>query len=497
MCRQLVILSVLGLCAYGLGVLAGGQTKAALDRRVAGRHPAHVRSLASPAARHPADSAHDPGGGAAERSAFLASAGATPLEFFKSQVRELDRSGSSDRFSRLVDELGALLLLLSTNDYPKILEGLKDLRSSGAKNSVKAQLLAIWSQKNPRAALAQVLALPEGPERNDLLRNLTANYAAAEPEAALAWVRQLPQGGQRDRLFREVIGGIASRDPAASIKLLDELPQGSLRDNAVERIVDECLEANPAAAGALADKERNVFQHQGLFRYVAAAWAGRDLPQALAWAQGLNRPGDRDGALAGVVQQIAQTKPQEAAQLVMAQPDGNSRNHLVRYLANGWAQDDLPGAANWASRLPEGLRQRAWDGLQEPWLQQDPEGAANFVLHSLPAGQPRNQALQNLARAAGESGWDEPAALQWAGQLPTGTERDAFLAGWCRQSVPGYGPRPEQAARLVAWMSPGETQAAAIEAIAREWLKIDAPAARAWVRQTGLPTERMEKLLNR
>ncbi len=480
---NLVIAAVLCLGAYGLGMLVGHGAKQALQGRAASQRSGGTRSEMSASASLVEERGTEEPAIVADRSAFLPTLSTTTLQYFESQVRTLDSLGNKEAFAHKLDEIRPLLLLLSTNDYPRIWAWLKGLRSSDAKGCVRYQLLEIWSKKDPRAAIEVVMALPEGHEREMLMRGLPANYGASDPEAALAWVRQMPAGEQRDIFLTDMIGGIAERDVTLATRLLDELPPGSFRDNAVWGIVEHCLDTGPAAAAGLADKARNVFQQQGLFRYVGAAWAERNLPEALAWAQGLSSQGDRDSALAGVVRQMAQTQPEAASDFVLAQAESSSRYLLAKSLAAGWAESNLPAAVGWLARVPDNVRAQAWEGLQEQWIHQDPEGAANFAVQSLPAGETRIAALTALARKAAEAGWDEQAALQWVRTLPAGPERDAFLLGWCTQSVPGFGPRPEAAARLVAWMSSGERRDAAIEAIARDWMQIDSGAAREWVHQ--------------
>ncbi len=484
--RNLAVALMLWLCAYGLGMLLGSGAKEALHGLVAHQEPERANPKAPVSASVVQASIAEDRAMVADRSAFLPTPGTTTLQYVESQVRALDALGNKERFMHKLEEIRPLLFLLSTNDYPKIWDWLKDLRSSAARACVRNELLGIWSRKDARAAIEVVMALPDGNERSMLMRGLPGNYGASDPEAALTWVRQMPAGEQRDLLLVDMIGGIAERDTVIATGLLDELPPGSLRDSAVDRIVMRCLHSDPAAVASLANQARNTFQQQGFFRYVGAAWADRNLPEAIAWAQSLNSQSDRNNALAGVVRQMAQIEPEEAANLVLSQADAGSRHLLVRSVAAGWAESDLVAAADWVGRLPDSMRVQAWEGLQEEWVLRDPEGAANFALESLPAGETRNAALTSLARKAAESGWDEQLALEWVSRLPTGPERDAFLSGWCTQSIPGFGPRPEAASRLVAWMSPGERRDATIEAIAREWIQIDSGAARKWVQQARL-----------
>jgi hypothetical protein len=63
---------------------------------------------------------------------------------------------------------------------------------------------------------------------------------------------------------------------------------------------------------------------------------------------------------------------------------------------------------------------------------------------------------------------------------------------------PAYEPVAQDTKRLPGAVPEGRggvLKTSLREAIAREWLKLGSPAARAWVRQTSLPPVRQEKLL--
>jgi len=486
--RQLVVTAVLVVGAYCLGAWLGRRANQVLHPPVAPAASTSQTLAVSSAVPTPEDPGTNQTRAAADCSAFLKTPGTT-LQFFEAKVRELDRSDQR-AFHRHLDELRPLLFLLSTNDYLKVWTSIKDLQSSDARACLSSMLLDVWSRRDPRAALSAVLTLSDGHDAQHLLRIVEQNWGAAEPAAALAWVRELPAGEQRDGALTEVVGGIARGDPATAIQLLEDLPPGGFRDGAVFRIALACSTAHPEAAAALANQAKEVFQQQDLFEAVGRGWSSRNPTEALAWARSLSNLTDRGRALSGAIAQIAETQLQEAIQLAMSQSEAASRNELVRSLAGRWAEGDLQAAADWMRQLSDGpLRQQAWDGMSREWIEQDPAGAADAALASLPTGETRTAALARVAHDGLEAGWDEQAAVQWASQLPAGPDRDAFFSGLC-EPIRGVGLRAEQAARFAALMSPGKTQSATIEKIAREWLKIDSEAARAWLQQTRLPAER-------
>jgi hypothetical protein len=485
--RQLVVTAILALGAYGVGVWLGCRANQVLHPPVAPLATAS-QTLALPTpVPTPVSSGTNQTEAAADCSAFLETPGAT-LEFLQTKLRGLGRLDKQASLRRL-HELRPLLFLLSTNDCAKLWSSIKDLPSGDAFPSM---LLDVWSRRDPRTALSAVLALPEE-RRPYLLRIVEQNWGAAEPDAALAWVRELPAGEQRDGALTEVLGGIAQRDPATAIKLLEDLPPGGFRDGAVFRIAVTCSTAHPEAAAALADQAREVFQQQDYFEAVGRGWSSRNPTEALAWAQSLTNTTDRNRALFGVAARMAETQPGEAIQLAMSQPDASSRNELIRCVAGSLAEGDLQAAADWLRQLPDSpLRRQAWEGMSREWIEQDPAGATDAAMASLPAGEIRTAALARVAHDGLEAGWDEQAAVQRASRLPAGPDRDAFLSGLC-EPIRGVGLRAEQAAGWVALMSPGKIREAAIEKMAREWQKTDAAAAQAWLAQTGMPDDRKQQ----
>jgi hypothetical protein len=346
----------------------------------------------------------------------------TTRQFLESQIDELCDSPAGDADARS-DEWSRLVFLLSTNEYPKVWSSLKNTTS-------RANLIYAWAQKDPSTALDALLTLPENTDRDSLMESVLRCWAAADPGGVVTWLHRVPEGERRDNLLRRTIGGMAGQHPAAAAKLLDEIPPGAFRDNAVVSFVEECSPIHPEAAAALAETAHAVFQRQGLYHDVGMGWAERNGLEALAWAQSLSNTADRRDALAGVVRTMVQSQPEAACRIVLAEADSITRDQLIGSLARGWAESDLPAAANWVNELPEpSFREKAWEGLSRSWVAQDPEGAASFALFSLPAGQARNAALETIGREWTQSGWDERAARRWADRVASGPERDAFLAG--------------------------------------------------------------------
>ena len=82
-------------------------------------------------------------------------------------------------------------------------------------------------------------------------------------------------------------------------------------------------------------------------------------------------------------------------------------------------------------------------------------------------------AEMDLVRQKSAQAWclvaklDTQGPMSWAGQLPAGTDRDAFLSGMC-QSLADQDP--SQAAPLAATIGPGKIQAETFDQLAGKWV---------------------------
>jgi hypothetical protein len=151
--------SVLAFCAYGLGLLFGLQVNRMVHR------PAAAESHATYAANEltaqaPESPSADSGEAAADLSAFLPGR-STAFQLFEAKLRELERSSEMEWSSQL-RQLIPLLFGLGTDDFPNAWFLVRDLRcAEWQREDSKRYKVGAWSERNPRGALAAVLASSE------------------------------------------------------------------------------------------------------------------------------------------------------------------------------------------------------------------------------------------------------------------------------------------------------------------------------------------------
>ena len=471
-CHALALMA-LGLCLYGLGFVLGREGNQALGSHRAGvlhEQTGPALELAAPGLPSSDDSSP------AALSPFFPGL-TNALEAFAAGARQVD---PNDKGSEGIYLLEPLLRLLSTNDYSKAWTLIMNVRP-GVRWILQSDLLQLWSGLDPRAALKAVQALAPDDERNWHMLEVLSGWGEKQPQAALEWVRQtLPDDRQKDALC-SVAKGLANQDAKAAARLLASLLGVGDKSGTAMDVLEKLAPLDPDAALSLLDQTgRDEDRDQG-FSFIAEVRAAQSIPDTLSWAKTLSNSKDQETALRAVALRLASTEPGQAVEFLMSQPAGKQRDELAGPVTETWAASDPQAASAWASQLPDGpLRQEACAGLVRSWAPQDPEAAANFIVNSLPPGDARLSQLKDVAQA-----WclvaklDTQGPMSWAGQLPAGTDRDAFLSGMC-QSLADQDP--SQAAPLAATIGPGKIQAETFDQLAGKWVfSYDAaPEAGAW-----------------
>jgi hypothetical protein len=157
-------------------------------------------------------------------------------------------------------------------------------------------------------------------DKYELLRELSA-WAAKDPEAALAEAMKLPEGEERTEALTAVCFGLAQADPAEAVNLAGELH----------------LDQTPGA----------------IMEDLVQQWAAADLTSSLTWAANQPAGAARDQYTTRVAFILSQTAPSDAAALVMKQiPSGPAQDEAIMTVLHQWANQNIVAAATWANQLP-------------------------------------------------------------------------------------------------------------------------------------------------
>jgi len=174
-------------------------------------------------------------------------------------------------------------------------------------------------------------------EQSELLRKLR-EWAAKDPEAALAAVMKLPEGDERNQALGAVCLGVAQTDPAVAVQMAQTLN----------------LDKQPGA----------------LMQNLVQQWASTDLSSALDWVNSQPVGGQRNDLTERIAFVLSQTQPADAADLVLTQiPAGSAQDQAVMTVLLQWENQDLAGATAWANGFPDGLlREGALNELKDTRL---------------------------------------------------------------------------------------------------------------------------------
>lgn len=155
----------------------------------------------------------------------------------------------------------------------------------------------------------------------------------------------------------DLVAEWACLDTASCIAWIESLPQG---------------EARPAALGTIV-------------RAAALVLAEHSAREATALVSSQLDKSDpqRDPAIVGIVQRLAQRRPAEAAGWVGSFPPSRLQIEAAREVAAQWAETDAPSAARWINTLPPGpMRDEAASALCRHLVPLDP-GAAELWMASI------------------------------------------------------------------------------------------------------------------
>lgn len=128
---------------------------------------------------------------------------------------------------------------------------------------------------------------------------------------------------------------------------------------------------------------------------IASEWARNDPQKALQWASSLNGA-EKSSATSAVIQQMAQSNPDMAAQSIASMAAGSEKDAAISTLARQWGSKDWDKTQSWLASLPaeqqEAARQEAITGLAAT----NPSQAASEAL-KLPAGEQRDELVSEVA----------------------------------------------------------------------------------------------------
>ncbi|MEA3209541.1 MAG: hypothetical protein QOE70_2598 [Chthoniobacter sp.] len=246
------------------------------------------------------------------------------LSVWAAQDREAAKSfvaGIKDK-DLLLEILPGFTRTLAESDLEDALRFATALPADPFHNSIR---LAFYGagQKNPAAAAARALAMPEGDARGSAISAAAEVWLEANPQAAMAWVMQRPDTaiGDCGNLFQSAIQSWSSNDPAGASRFVQSMPAGKQRELGL----------------------KSVAQH----------WAFKDIGSAVQWVQSLPEDKAKTEALGSVLSQWSYEDPPAVAAFLAGQPAVAKTGELLAAIGEKWAKRDPAAALAWAAGAAE------------------------------------------------------------------------------------------------------------------------------------------------
>ena len=333
-----------------------------------------------------------------------------------------------------------------------------------------------------------------GPNREQALSGVAQVWGGSDLDAAIAWARTLPEAAERDEVIRSALVGRAALDPAAALDLAGMVPAGGDRHNWTPttgmRVLTVAAEADfdataawlAAHPGRLGDQDL-----EGLVRVVGARLSADPV--------GFLDSRVQDGSIEAILPAIGSALRNNAGgqraavwDWLNTQPDNDITKSLKGLVLSSAARNDPALAVRLAAdlpRTPEGDSQAAQ--LAGALL----NGGHFLDRYDSLMGQAPERLQQPLAESAfrylnADNLGDPQRWIVRLEQLPEAARAQSaelLARAWAAQA-------PEEAARWLASLAPGEARNRAAGAITESWARIDAQGAAQWVATLAPGTER-------
>jgi RNA polymerase sigma factor (sigma-70 family) len=402
-----------------------------------------------------------------------------------------------------------------------------------------------------------------GPNRDYALAGIAQVWAKNDFEAAIDWARGLPEGTDRDEIIRAALVGKAAVDPIGALERADLVPAGGRHayfgSTTGARVLSEAAKTNfettidwlgknperfrqadlleglaqPVTERLLSDTSGFLTEHhvKGSLGILVPAISSAMLNQAsgqqeeiwdwlqFQWAsepvqelktEVLTRVGFKDPLLAmrmigdlpadpgndHMVETVANSVLNGGRRLpqfesLYEQAPENLRGPLVERAFKFLGPSVLDDPQQWISRLdllPEDSLQNGIEALANTWSRRNPEEALAWAA-SLSAGETRNGVLASIT-----GNWarmDPYHAAEWVASLPPGTERDRSAGSFVDATADRF---PREAWTWALSIQDSEERSRAAAQVVNLMGSRDPQTARAWIEQGPFSQETRESL---
>ncbi len=200
-------------------------------------------------------------------------------------------------------------------------------------------------------------------------------------------------------------------------------PDETLDWDQFSALLRELVQSDPAAAARFARSLAPGRRRGEALRRVAQFWTTHDPAGAEDWAARLPDASERGSVLTAVCFELARTDAAQAVEKARQYQLEKAPGDIVANLAQQWADQNFPEAADWVDAQPAGeQRDRMFMRLAIVRAHTSPAEAARMVVERIAPGPDQTEAIVSVV-----SQWamrDRAGAQSWVAVFPAGALRD-------------------------------------------------------------------------
>ena len=272
---------------------------------------------------------------------------AAAAEFFTSEALSPDRDRQTKEFAnQITRHFGKV-------DHQAAIEWIDSLDQSAEARKERILLMAQgWAEADPTAAVAHVFTMNLPPEdEHKTLASLLIDWGMTDPLTALEWADALDDPRRKRAAINGVLAGYAQRRTVNAASLLVQRARGIpgeeiARDfaTAIQAIAKNSGNSSPRRiASELSELSDSELLTEALHE-VFATFARTEAQQAYDHVMELKPGPKRDGAVSGVVSELAAQLPQGAFELATSIGEEQRRTRTLRLAFDEWKKIDSRAA---------------------------------------------------------------------------------------------------------------------------------------------------------
>jgi RNA polymerase sigma factor (sigma-70 family) len=341
-------------------------------------------------------------------------------------------------------------------------------------------ILAAGELDSARSA-AESLA---GENREAALSGVAKAWAKTDPDAAIAWAKGLPEGVDRDELIRGALTGLAAVNPAAALDRVQSIPpggkQGYFATTTGARVLKEAAAADYDATVAWLAKHPKL-SHDDMMG-MADAVTGRLNANAAAFLEKHHA----DGALAALMPAVSSALINQASgqgtatwEWLKSQPDSAVIKELKQQVINSASYMDPAGALKLVNDFPQTDEGNEYVKMLAMSLMNGGQRLASIDQLLAQAPERMHEPLMESAlMCLGSDTMDDP--QKWLAMAAKAPEKQQ--ADWTARAVSAWaGKEPEEALAWASALPAGNVRSAAWGSAANAWIRQDAYGASEWL----------------